>query len=153
MGKTGWAIVAFTAALLIGFFSWEWYLSPEARVKATLNAASAAAAAADAAGFVSFLTLDYSDYRHVDRGALEKSFATAFERVDRLKVTIQSAKVEVDDANGAEAIVRFDLIVVAIKGEERYIVVGTPFQPDKVVATMRREADGWKIARIEQGGY
>ena len=152
MGKNGWAIVAFTAALVIGFFSWEWYLSPEARVKGILNAAADAAVAADAEGFVSFLTSDYSDYRHVDRGALETSFATAFERVDRLKVTIQSAKVEVDAA-GAEAIVRFDLIVVAIKGEERYIVVGTPFQPDKVVATMRREADGWKIARIEQGGY
>lgn len=150
MGRNGWAIVAFTAVLLIGFFSWEWYLSPEARVKATLNAAAATAAAADAAGFVSFLTSDYSDYRHVDRAALEKSFAKAFERVDRLKVTIQSAKVEVDDT---EATVRFDLIVVAIKGEERYIVVGTPFQPDKIVATMRREADGWKIARIEQGGY
>ncbi|GEM_PF-3945479 len=150
MGKNGWAIVAFTAVLVIGFFSWEWYLSPEARVKGTLNAAAAAAAAADAAGFVSFLTLDYSDYRHLDRAALETSFATAFERVDRLKVTIQSAKVEVDDA---EATVRFDLIVVAIKGEQRYIVVGTPFQPDKVVATMRREADGWKIARIDQAGY
>ncbi len=148
--------MAFTAVLIIGFFSWEWYLSREARVKRTLNAASAAAEAADAAGFVSFLTSDYSDYRHLDRAALKKSFATAFERVDRLKVTIQSAKVEVDDTDdteGAEATVRFDLIVVAIKGEERYVVVGTPFQPDKVVATMRREADGWKIARIEQGGY
>ncbi len=144
--------MAFTAALLIGFFSWEWYLSPEARVKGALNAVSAAAEAADTTDFVSFLTLDYSDYRHLDRAAIEKSFATAFEQVDRLKVTIQSAKVEVD-ANGAKATVRFDLIVVAIKGEERYVVVGTPFQPDKVVATMRREADGWKIARIEQGGY
>ena len=70
--------MAFTAVLLIGFFSWEWYLSPEARVKRTLNAVSAAAEAADAAGFVSFLTSDYSDYRHLDRAALEKEFRDRF---------------------------------------------------------------------------
>ena len=148
MGQKGWGIVAFAIVLVVAFFAWEWFLSPEARVSRTLNAAAAAAEAVDAAGLSSFLAPDYSDYRHADRAAIEKMIASAFERVDRLNVTLRAIDVVV---NGDEATARFDLVVVAFQGEDRYVVVGTPFEPEKIESTLKREPDGWKLVRVERG--
>lgn len=149
MGNKGWAIVGFAAALVVGFFSWEWFLSPEARVTRTLNAVAVAAEEVDAPRFLSFLAEDYSDYIHADRAALEQRLATAFERVDRFNVTLQAIDVEVasDDATA-----RFDLIVVAFQGDDRFIVVGTPLEGEKVQARFVREPEGWKIAAVERRG-
>lgn len=147
MRSKGWPIVGLAVALLVGFFAWEWYLSPRARVTRTLSSAASAAEEVDADGVLSFLTPDYSDYVHPSREALESRLREGFERLDRANVTLSAIDVEVD---GDEATARFDLVVVAIRGEERYVVVGTPFQPEKVTATLVRGPEGWRIQAVER---
>ena len=144
-----WGIVGFAALLVVSYLSWEWYLSPEARVRRTLRGAAAAAERADAAAFVSFLSSDFSDFVHEDRASLEKTLSEGFGRIDRLNVTLRSIDVV---AEGGEASARFDAVVVAIRGEERYVVLGTPFEGEKLEAVLEREPDGWKIVRVSRTG-
>jgi hypothetical protein len=147
MGNRGVLIVAFAAALLVSFFAWEWYLSPEARVKRTLQSAADAVEAGDVETFLSRVSDDYEDVMHPDRASLEARLREGLERVDRLNVTLQAIEVEVD---GERAAASFDLVVVAIRGEERYVVVGTPFEPDKVRANLERNGGLWLIRSVER---
>jgi hypothetical protein len=142
-----WAVVGFAALLVLSFLSWEWYLAPEAQVRRTLRGAAAAAERADAATFVSFLSSDFSDFVHEDRASLETTLREGFGRIDRLNVTLRSIDVVVE---GGEASARFDAVVVAIRGEERYVVLGTPFEGEKLEAALAREPDGWKIVRVSR---
>jgi hypothetical protein len=146
---TGWAFVGVAAAILVGFFSWEWYLSPTARVRRVLHEAADAAEATDRDRFLSVLSDDYGDFVHHDRGALEERLNEAFARVDRTNVTLSGIDVEVA---GSEATAGFDLVVVAVRGEERYVVLGAPFDPERLTATLARGPDGWKIRRVDRGG-
>jgi len=148
MGMKGWAIVGVAAAIVVVYFSWTMFLSPEARVQGTLQAVATAGEHADAATFLSFFDQDYTDYMHADRATFVERIQDAFERVDRLNVTIQAVDVSVDD-DDAEA--RFELVIVAIRGEDRMLVVGTPFQPELVRATLRRDGSTWKIVRVDRG--
>ena len=147
MGTKGWAIVGFAAAIVVFYFSWTVYLSPEARVERTIQGAAVAAEEVDAATFLSFFDASYSDYVHADRATFAERIESAFERVDRLNVTIQAMDVSVDD-DGAAA--RLELVVVAVRGEDRMIVVGTPFQPELVRATLTRDGSAWKIVRVDR---
>jgi malonyl CoA-acyl carrier protein transacylase len=108
---------------------------------------AAAAEAADTAAFVSFLSSDFSDFVHADRASLEAMLRETFDRVDRLNVTLSAIDVVVD---GTEAVARFDAVVVAIRGEERYVVLGTPFEGEKLEAALQREPDGWKIRNVSR---
>ena len=45
----------------------------------------------------------------------------------------------------------FELVVVAFSGEDRLVVVGTPFQPELVIATLSRVGSAWKIVRVDRG--
>ena len=76
-----------------------------------------------------------------------------FERIDRLNVTLRAVRAEV---KGDEATASFDLTVVAIRGDQRFIVVGTLIEPQKLRVDLRREDGEWKILRVkrsvEQGG-
>ncbi len=147
MGTKGWAIVGVAAAMVVFYFSWTMFLSPQARVERTLRAAAAAGEQVDAVTFLSFFDASYTDYVHADRATFVDRIEEAFERVDRLKVTIKAMDVSVDD-DSAEA--RFELVVVAIRGEDRMIVVGTPFQPELVRATLRQDGSTWNIARVDR---
>ena len=148
MGTKGWAIVGVAAAVVGFYVSWTVYLSPEARVERTIKAAAAAAEEVDVATFLSFFDTSYTDYMNSDRATFDERIADAFERVDRLKVTIKAMEISVDDA-GATA--RFELVVVARRGEDRMIVLGTPFQPELVRATLTRQGSAWKIVRVDRG--
>ncbi len=141
----GIAIVGFAAALLLGYFAWEWFLSPVAQVKRTLDRAASAAEKLDVDGFLSCVASDYRDFLDEDRAGLESRLSDGFSRVDRLNVTVRSVDVTVD---GETATARFDLVVVAIRGEERYVVLGTPFEGEKVEADLLRDGEAWKIARV-----
>ena len=147
MGTKGWAIVGVAVAIVGFYFSWTMFLSPEARVERTIKATAAAAEEVDAATFLSFFDVSYSDYMHEDRATFAERIADAFARVDRLNVTIQAMDVNVDD--GAAA--RFELVVVAFRGEDRMVVVGTPFQPELVRATLTGDGSAWKIVRVDRG--
>ena len=148
MGTKGWAIIGVAAAIVVFYFSWTMFLSPEARVERTLRAVATAGERVDAATFLSFFDTSYTDYLHADRATFVERIEAAFERVDGLNVTIRAIDVSVDD-EGAEA--RFELVVVAIRGEDRMLVFGTPFQPELVRATLRRDGSTWNIVRVDRG--
>ncbi len=148
MGKKGWAIVGGAAAIVIFYSSWTGFLSPQARVERAIKSAAAAAENVDAATFLSYFAADYSDYLHGDRLAFSERVEDAFSRVDRLNVTVQAVEVEVE---GEEATARFELVVVAVRGEDRIIALGTPFQPELVVARLQRERSAWTIVRVDRG--
>jgi hypothetical protein len=138
--------VGFAAALLLGYVAWDRYLSPEARVRRTLESASAAAEVADVDALLSHFSTDYADFMHASREAFEAMARESFGRVDRLNVTVDTVEIEVE---GTEARATFDALVVAIRAEERYVVLGTPFQPERLNAYLRREGGAWKIRRVE----
>lgn len=148
MGKKGWAIVVGAAAIVVFYFSWTMFLSPEARVERAIEAAAAAAERVDAATFLSHFAPDYSDYMHGDRDTFAERIEDGFARVDRLNVTVQAMDVSVD---GGSATARFELVVVAVRGEDRMIALGTPFQPELVAAHLRRDGSAWGITRVERG--
>ena len=148
MDRKGWAIVGVAVAIVGLYFSWTMYLSPQARVERSLDAAVAAAEVVDAATFLSFFDTGYTDYLHADKSVFSERIENAFERVDRLNITVQAMDVVVD-GDAAEA--RFELVVVAFSGEDRLVVVGTPFQPELVIATLSRVGSAWKIVRVDRG--
>jgi hypothetical protein len=115
-------------------------------VRRALFGAAAAAEAVDAATFLSFFSEDYSDFMNPTRAAFEAAVAEGFGRVDRMNVTLDPIEVE---PAGTEARVLIDAVVVAIRGEERFVVLGAPFQPDRLRVDLRREYGRWRIHRIE----
>ena len=145
-GAKGVAVIGFAAALLLGYIAWERTLSPEARVRRTLDGAAAAAESVDLEAFLSFFSSDYSDLMHPGRAAFEGSLEESFDRVDRMNVILDSIEIEVQ---GSEARASFGAVVVAIRGEERLVVVGQPFEPERFRADLRREDEGWRIQRVE----
>jgi hypothetical protein len=144
----GVAVIAFAAALLVTYVLWERVLSPEARVRRTLDSAAIAAERADIDGLLSYVSSGYQDFLHPDRSGFEVTAREGFDRVDRLNVTLDPVETEV---NGSDARVVLDAVVVAIRGEERYVVLGTPFEPERLTVRLKREAGGWRIARVEVG--
>lgn len=148
MDRKGWAIVAVAVAIVGFYVSWTVYLSPQARVKRTLDAAVASAEVVDAANFLSHFDPGYTDYLHAERAIFDERIEDAFGRVDRLNVTVQDMNVVVD---GDEAEARFELVIVAFRGEDRLVVVGTPFQPELVIATLSKVGSAWKIVRVDRG--
>ena len=149
MRRASLGVAGVGVALLLGYLVWEGYLSPAARVRSALERAAAAAESADADSFVALLAPDYRDFLHPDRASLEKTLRESFARVDRLNVTLSSVDVAVDDDG---AVARFDVVVVAVRGEERYVVLGTPFEPEKLEARLAREEEGWKIREVSRAG-
>jgi hypothetical protein len=145
--STGFAIVSSAILLLSGYVLWEWYLSPEARVRRTLESAAASAERADVEAFLGRFASDYSDFTHPDRTSFEAMVRESFTRIDRLNVTLKAIDVLVD---GDEARARLDAVVVAIKGEERYVVLGTLFEPERLEVGLRRESGSWKIRRVSK---
>ena len=148
MDRKGWAFVGIAVAIVGFYFSWTMYLSPQARVERTIDAATAAAEVTDAGTFLSYFDAGYTDYLHADKTMFRERIEDAFSQVDRLNVTVQAMDVSVE---GDEAEARFELVVVAFRGEDRLVVVGTPFQPELVIATLSKDGSAWKIARVDRG--
>jgi len=131
-----------------GYVLWTTLLSPEARVASVVKNAAFAAETVDAEKFLSHFAPEYRDFLHPNRNALEVRVEDGFGRVDRMNVTLQSIRVDVD---GTDAVASFELMIVVFRGEERFPVLGTPFQPELIRATLRREASGWMFVRAESG--
>jgi hypothetical protein len=148
MDSKGWVVVGAAVAIVVAYFSWTMFLSPEARVERIIDGAAAAAESVDTAAFLSHFDASYSDYLHGDRATFAERIEDAFARVDRLNVTVQAMEVEVD---GDTATATFELVVVAFRGDDRMVVVGTPFQPEIVIATLAHDGAAWTIARVERG--
>jgi hypothetical protein len=140
-------LVAGTAALLLSFFAWEWYLSPKARVERLLQRVADAAEEKDTTGLLSHFSQDYSDYRHPDYPSLAEAVEQGFQRVDRLNVTLEDIRPEVASQR---ATATFGLTVVAIRGQERYLIVGQPMLPEKLQVEIARESGEWKILGVTQ---
>jgi hypothetical protein len=145
----GFAIISSAIILLSSYVLWEWYLSPGARVRRTLESAAAAAERADVEAFLSHFASDYSDFMHPDRTGFEAMVRESFARIERLNVTLKSFEVVVE---GDQSRARLDAVVVAIRGEERYVVLGTPFEPEKLEVELSREKGRWKIRRVGRAG-
>lgn len=146
MRDRGRLLLVIVSGLLLGFFAWEWYLSPEARVRRFLARAAKAAEEKDAARLRSCLSTEFSSDRGLDYASLADRVERGFTQVDRLNVTLENARVEVESDS---ATATFDLTVVAVRGQERYLLVGAPMQPEKLVTQLIREGGEWKILRVE----
>lgn len=136
-------------ALVVSYFAWDWYLSPHAQVERLLDRAAAAAEEKDFDEVLSCLSPDYTGFRNMDYQSLAQQLQEGFEKVDRLNVTLRRVRADVD---GDEATATFDLMVVAIRDEQRFIIFGTLTQPERLRAFLRRENDDWKIHRVELSG-
>ena len=145
MNRRNFIALGSAAALLVAFFAWEWYLSSAAQVERSLRRAAEAAEERDTAGLLFCLSRDYSDFRNLDFDSLSEMLDRGFERIDRLNVTLEAVRAEVE---GAEATASFDLTVVAVRGDQRFIVVGTVTEPQKLRVDLRREEGEWKILRV-----
>jgi hypothetical protein len=140
-------IVGGAAALLVFYLAWEWYLSPQARIERFLGRAAEAAEEKDTDTLISAFSREYSDFRGMNYETLADLIDRGFEDVDRLNVSLESvrAEVEADEANAT-----FDLIVVGIRGQERYLLIGRPMQPEKIRVELRKESGDWKILSVEK---
>jgi hypothetical protein len=67
--------------------------------------------------------------------------------VDRLNVTVEDVRSEV---KGEQATATFGLTVVAVRGEQRYLVVGQPMQPEKLRVELKNESGEWRILKAAQ---
>ncbi len=147
MKRSHQLIVAGAVALIVFFFAWEWYLSPQARVERFLARTADAAEKMDADRLLESFSRQYSDFRGMDFDRISDLIDRGFARVDRLNVTLQAVGAAVQ---GDEATVTFDLMVVAVRGEERYLLIGRPMQPENLRVSLFKESGDWKIAKVER---
>jgi hypothetical protein len=147
MKRSHQLMVVGAAALLVFFLAWEWYLSPRARVERFLARTADAAEEKDADALLAAFSRQYSDFRGMDFGRISELINQGFDRVDRLNVTLQAVRAKVE---GGTATATFELMVVGIRGEERYLLVGRPMQPESLKVSFVKESGDWKIAEVER---
>ncbi len=140
-------IVPTVGAALILFFAWEWYLSPKARVARFLDDVATTAESTDTDKLLTFFSRDYSGFQNMDYDSLSEQMKKGLSRIDRLNVTLRAVRPEVE---GDRATATFDLKVVAIRGQQRFLVVGGPIQPEKLQIELKREKGSWKIVALER---
>jgi hypothetical protein len=142
-------IILVPIVVLVSFLAWEWYLSPQARVERFLQGVSEAAEEKDFETLVDSFSSSYSDFRGLDYDAIADLIEKGFERIDRLNVTIEGVRVEVESESATAS---FDLKVVAIRGNERYLLVGQPMQGEKLRVELEKESGDYKITKVEKTG-
>jgi hypothetical protein len=147
MKRSHQLIVAAGAVLLVSYLAWEWYLSPQARIERFLGRVVEAAEEKDANNLLSAFSREYSDFRGMDYETLTDRIERGFADVDRLNVTLEGVRAEVE---GESAKASFDLMVVAVRGQERYLLVGRPMAPEKIRVDLRLESGNWKILKVEK---
>jgi hypothetical protein len=136
-------------ALLSSYLAWDWYLSPQAQVERLLKRAAGAAEEKNLEELLSCFSTDYTGFHNMDYDTTSEQIQEGFEEVDRLNVTLRRVLPEVE---GNEATVSFDVTVVAIRGEQRFVILGTVTQPQRLRANLRLEEGEWKIHRVELSG-
>jgi hypothetical protein len=141
--------VGTAGALLSSYLAWDWYLSPQAQVERVLKRAAGAAEEKSLEELLSCLSTDFTGFHNMDYDSTSEQVQEGFEQVDRLNVTLRRVLPEVD---GGEATASFDVTVVAIRGEQRFVVLGTVTQPERLRAHLRLEEGEWKIHRVELSG-
>ena len=149
MKRSHQLIILAPIVVLVSFLAWEWYLSPQARVEQFLDGVSEAAEEKDFERLVGSFSSAYSDFRGLDYDAIVDLIERGFERVDRLNVTIEGVRVEVESESATAS---FDLKVVAIRGNERYLLVGQPMQGEKLRVELEKESGDYKITKVEKTG-
>jgi hypothetical protein len=147
MKRSHQLIVVAGAALLVSYLAWEWYLSPQARVERFLGRMAEAVEEKDTDSLLSAFSREYSDFRGMDYETLADRIERGFADVDRLNVTLEGVRAEVD---GETAKASFDLMVVAVRGQQRYLLVGRPMAPEKIRVDLRKESGNWKILNVEK---
>jgi hypothetical protein len=144
-------LVGGAALLLVSYLAWEWYLSPQARIERFLGRVAAAAETKDRDRLLSAISPEYSDFRGQTYETLAQTIDQGFAKLDRLNITLEGVRAEVV---GNEAKASFDLIVIAVRGQERYPLVGRPMVPEKMRVSLIKEAGAWKIVEVVQSeGY
>ncbi len=149
MKRSHQLIILVPAVVLISFLAWEWYLSPQARVERFLQGVSEAAEEKDLEQLVGSFSSTYSDFRGLDHAAMADLIERGFERIDRLNVTVEGVRVEFEPEPTTAS---FELTVVAIRGDERYLLVGQPMQGEKLRVELEKESGDYKITKIERTG-
>jgi len=140
-------IVAGAGALIVFYFAWEWTLSPQAKVERFLARTADAAEEMDADRLLTSFSRQYSDFRGMDFDRISDLIDRSLARVDRINVTLQGVRAEVE---GNKATATFDLMVVAIRCEERYLLVGRPMQGERLRVRLTKESGDWKITTVER---
>jgi hypothetical protein len=147
MKRSHQLIIASGVALLLSYLAWEWYLSPRARVERFLGRMAEATEEKDVDTLMAAISREYSDFRGMDYETLAGLIERGFADVDRVNVTLEGVRAQVE---GASARASFDLMVVAVKGDERYLLVGRPMAPEKIRVDLLLESGGWKILKVEK---
>jgi hypothetical protein len=141
--------VGAAGVLLSSYLAWDWYFSPQAQVERLLKRAAGAAEERNLEDLLSCLSTDFTGFHNMDYGSTSEQIQKGFEQVDRLNVTLRRVLPEVE---GSEATVSFDATVVAVRGEQRFVILGTVTQPERLRANLRLEEGEWKIYRVELSG-
>jgi hypothetical protein len=149
MKRSHQLIILVPAVVLVSFFAWEWYLSPQAQVERFLHGVSEAAEEKDFERLVGSFSSTYSDFRGLDYAAIADLIERGFERIDRLNVTVEGVRVEFEPEPTTAS---FELTVVAIRGEERYLLVGQPMKGEKLRVALEKESGDYKISKVERTG-
>lgn len=147
MKRSHQLILAMAAIVLVGFFAWEWFLSPQARVERFLQGVAEAARDKDAQRLLSSFSPSYSDFRGMDYEAVAELIERGFGQVDRLNVTMEGVRV---DFKASPTTASFDLTVVAVRGDKRYLVVGQPMKGEKLRVELEKESGDYKITKVEK---
>ena len=142
-------IILVPIVVLVSFLAWEWYLSPKARVERFLQGVSEAAEEKNLETLVGSFSSSYSDFRGLDHDAITDLIEKGFERIDRLNVTMKNVRVEFESELATAS---FELMVVAIRGDERYLLVGQPMQGEKFRVELEKESSDYKISKVERTG-
>jgi hypothetical protein len=147
MKRSHQLIIVAAALLIVGFFAWEWYLSPTARVERFLQGVAAAAEDKDTERLLSSFSTSYSDFRGMDYDAVADHIERGFGQVDRLNVTMEGIRVDFETSPTTAS---FDLTVVAVRGDKRYLLVGQPMQGEKLRVELEKESGDYKIRSVEK---
>jgi hypothetical protein len=147
MKRSHQLIIGAAALLVVSFFAWEWYLSPTARVERFLQRVAESAEDKDAERLLFSFSTSYSDFRGMDYEAVAELIERGFGQVDRLNVTMEGIRVDFETSPTTAS---FDLTVVAVRGEKRYLLVGQPMQGEKLRVALERESGDYKITKVEK---
>lgn len=147
MNQTGKVIIFGALFIVVGFFAWEGYFSAEARMERFLDSVATPAESLNLDAVMASFSDGYADSFQQDKELLSSRLAEGFSKFDSLNVTISSIQATYE---GEGATGQFDLVVVARRGEERLMVVGTPLQPQHLGITLVRDEGDWLIHRIER---
>jgi len=147
MNSTGKAIVLGAVLIVGAFFLWEGYFSAEARMERFLHSIAGPAEALKLEEVLSSIGDDYTDSFQQDKTLLASRLGEGFSKIDSLNITISSIQASYD---GDRASGEFDLVVVARRGEERLMVVGTPLQPQHLSLEIARDDGDWQVRSVER---